>query len=126
MKRPKNPHWIPSVNFLSKLIHFFLEFLILKIIFLRIKIDDFRGDLSDISAKTAYREGQEPTADTVLHATVLESSKNSMLLLKHWKIKGANFRQDPGALFAWSRMYLCDTVSFLMHTELPNPGKEVT
>ena len=37
----------------SKLIQFFLGCLILKIIFLIVKLDNFWGDLSDISAKTA-------------------------------------------------------------------------
>ena len=42
-----------SVKFFSKLNIFFLDTLILSIIFLIIKIDNFRGDLSSISAKTA-------------------------------------------------------------------------
>ena len=42
-----------SEVFFQNLIIYFLDTLILYLIFLIIKINNFRGDLSDISAKTA-------------------------------------------------------------------------
>ena len=46
-----------AVKLFSKYIVFFWDTLILFIIFLTIKINDFRGDVSDVSAKTASLTG---------------------------------------------------------------------